>query len=97
MNVGIGCAVCPFQLDGERNFGILRTDTSEAGKLLEFISFCVEMYAVRKTISGQDAYSLFNRLGVLDYLERNYEPLHTQGFNYILSSVDDFMAGQEAK
>ena len=24
------------------------------------------------------------------------EPLHTQGFNYILSSVDDFMAGQEA-
>ena len=70
---------------------------SEAGKLLEFISFCVEMYAARKTISGRDAYSLFNRLGVLDYLERNYEPLHTQGLNYILSSVDDFMAGQEAK
>ena len=70
---------------------------SEAGKLLEFISYCVEMYAARKTISGRDVYSLFDRLGVLDYLERNYEPLHTQGFSYILSTIDEFMTGQEAR
>lgn len=66
----------------------------EAAKILEFLSFCVEMYAARKSISGSSVYALFDRSGVLDYLERNYEPLHTQGFNYILSSVDEYMAGQ---
>ena len=69
----------------------------ETAKLLEFLSFCVEMYAARKSISGRSVYALFDRTGVLDYLERNYEPLHTQGFNYILSTVDDFMAGQEVR
>lgn len=70
---------------------------SETAKIIEFLSFCVEMYAARKSISGRSVYSLFDRTGVLDYLERNYEPLHTQGFNYILSTVDEYLAGQEAQ
>ena len=68
-----------------------------AARILEFISYCIEMYAVRNSTSGQEVYGLFKRFGVLDYLRGNYEPLHTQGFNYILSSVDSFIAAQGAK
>jgi len=69
---------------------------SDEAKVLEFISFCVEMYAARHSVSGQEVYARFDRRGAIEYLKRNYEPLHTQGFDYILSSVDDFMMAQEA-
>jgi hypothetical protein len=68
---------------------------SEQAKILEFISFCVEMFAARNSVSGREAYARFVRAGVLDYLEKNYEPLHTQGFNYILSCIDDFLSARE--
>lgn len=68
---------------------------SETGKLLEFISFCLEMYAARGSISGKEAMERFKRYGVVEYLERNYEALHTQGFGWILPAIDDYIAGQE--
>ena len=70
---------------------------SETARILEFISFCIEMYAVRNSISGREVYDRFNRFGVLEYLQGNYEPLHTQGFGYILSNVDSFISAQEDK
>ena len=30
---------------------------SEQAKILEFISFCVEMFAARNSVSGREAYS----------------------------------------
>lgn len=68
---------------------------NETGRLLEFISFCIEMYAERASISGRDAMERFTRFGVVDYLERNYEALHTQGFGWILPAIDDYIAAQE--
>ncbi len=65
---------------------------SEQAKILEFISFCIEMFAARDSVPGRDVYARFAQSGVLDYLEANYEPLHTQGFNYILSCIDDFLS-----
>lgn len=70
---------------------------SDTARILEFISFCIEMYAARNSISGRDVYDHFRRFGVLGYLQDNYEPLHTQGFNYIFSSVDSFIKAQESK
>lgn len=63
-------------------------------KVLEFVAFCIEMYAERRGVSGAAAAELFRREGVLEYLEGNYEALHTQGPGYILSMVDEFMAGE---
>ena len=70
---------------------------SERAKVLEFISFCIEMCASRDSVSGRDVLSRFRRFGVLEYLERNYEALHTQGFGYILPLIDDYIARQEAR
>ena len=68
---------------------------NETNRLLEFIAFCLEMYAARGAISGREAMERFKRFGVLDYLERNYEALHTQGFGWILPAIDDYIAAQE--
>jgi len=64
-------------------------------KHIEFISFCIEMYADQHHSSGQDVIARFDAFGVLDYLAENYEVLHTQGFGYILPLVDDYIAKQE--
>ena len=63
--------------------------------ILEFISFCIEMYAAREALSGSSVHSLFAQSGVIDYLEQNYEPLHSQGLNYILSCIDSFLSESE--
>lgn len=68
---------------------------NEPNRILEFISFCLEMYAARGSISGREAMERFKRFGVVDYLERNYEALHTQGFGWILPAIDDYIAAQE--
>ena len=70
---------------------------SDKAKILEFVSFCVEMYANRNAFSGQEALSRFREHGVLDYLDGNYDALHTQGFRYILPMIDEYMSRQEAK
>jgi hypothetical protein len=67
---------------------------SDSAKRLEFVSFCIEMCAARDSVSGREVMERFRRHGVLGYLARNYEALHTQGFGYILPAIDDYIAGQ---
>ncbi|MDA3926411.1 MAG: DUF3791 domain-containing protein [Kiritimatiellae bacterium] len=64
-------------------------------KILEFVSFCIEMYAERNNCSGQEVIRRFDEYGVLEYLVDNYEALHTQGLGYTLSLVDEYIAKQE--
>ena len=65
-------------------------------KILEFVSFCIEMYAERSNYSGQEVVRRFDEYGVLEYLVDNYEALHTQGLGYTLSMVDEYITKQEA-
>jgi hypothetical protein len=57
---------------------------------LDFITFCIEMYAAEKGMSGQNVFRQFDRCGVLEYLSENYEVLHTQKNNHIVSIVDEW-------
>ncbi|MDR0870174.1 MAG: DUF3791 domain-containing protein [Planctomycetaceae bacterium] len=45
---------------------------------LDFVTFCIEMYAAEKGMSGQNVFRQFDRGGVLEYLSNNYEALHTR-------------------
>ncbi|MBD5399451.1 MAG: DUF3791 domain-containing protein [Treponema sp.] len=45
---------------------------------LEFITFCTEMYAWKKNVSGSEVAKLFCYSGVFDFLEENYIEFHTQ-------------------
>ncbi len=64
---------------------------SERTKITEFIAFCIECYAKAKGLSGADACKLFERFGVLAYLERGYDVLHTMGEAWLLADIGDFL------
>ena len=51
---------------------------SERAKVAEFVSFCIEMFAKAKRLSG-------------DYLDSGYDVLHTQGERWLVSDLDEFL------
>lgn len=56
-----------------------------------FISFCIEQYKNAKQISGAEASRRFSQYGVFEYLDEHYEPLHSQGSQWILEDIDEFI------
>ncbi|MBR0031331.1 MAG: DUF3791 domain-containing protein [Treponema sp.] len=56
-----------------------------------WLSWCIEEYAAEKNMSSSDVAANFEKTGILEYLSENAEILHTQGRDYILGSIDDFL------
>ena len=48
-------------------------------------------------MSGLEAFSLFKRYDVDDYLVRNYDLLHTQGTGYVLDDIEQFIGRRKRK
>ena len=43
-------------------------------------------------MSGRDAMNMLEKYGVLDYLAEHYEMLHTQGRQWLMEDIDEFIA-----
>lgn len=56
-----------------------------------FLSFCIEQYKNEKGISGEAAMKMLAQNGALEYLSENYEVLHTQGSQWLLEEIDEFI------
>ena len=56
-----------------------------------FISFCIEQYKAAKGMAGEDAMRLLSHYGVLEYLGEFYDVLHTQGGQWIIADIDEFI------
>lgn len=56
-----------------------------------FVSFCIEQYKNSKHLTGDEAMRQLDSYGVLDYLADNYEMLHTQGHQWILEDIEEFI------
>lgn len=56
-----------------------------------FISFCIEQYKNKKGLSGEQAMLTLDKYGVLEYLEENFDVLHTQSYQWILEDIDEFI------
>ena len=65
--------------------------------VFEFYTFCLENYAVRKRLSGIQAWVLFKETGADEYVTSNYDLLHTQGMDYILDDIQRFMGRRRKK
>lgn len=63
-------------------------------KVLEFVLFCVEMYAQKHEISGRVVMDRFSEYGVVDFLRDGYDVLHTQGRQYIISEIEIFLGNR---
>ena len=60
-------------------------------KEMAFIIFCIENFKVHRNLSGKEALKLFDDYGVLDYLENNYDVLHTTGYQCMNKDIDEFL------
>lgn len=56
-----------------------------------WLSWCIEEYTAVKNKSSSEISKMFDERGVLSYLDENAEILHTQGKNYILGEIDEFL------
>ena len=46
-------------------------------------------------MDGCSVKDLFDKFGVTDYLIQNYEVLHTQGRQWLLDDIDEFIKNRE--
>jgi len=68
---------------------------------LSFKTFCIELYADHKSIPGNEAYTLFEKNGILKMLDESHTGkcyaddstgLYGQSANYVFSLLCDEMA-----
>ena len=87
-----------WQLSTPNLYDMLKTEKRKkkqkeniSAPVLLFLSFCMENYKEHKSLSAEETLLLFNRYGVLDYLEEVFDMLHTQGKNYIMGEIDEYI------
>lgn len=64
---------------------------SERSRVAEFVSFCIEAFANAKGLSGSDVFRLFDSCGLVGYLDEGYDVLHTQGREWLLADMDEYL------
>ena len=60
-----------------------------------FVSFCIEQYKEAKYLSGSKTAALLSEYGVLEYLAEHWEILHTQGRQWIIEDIDEFIKARD--
>lgn len=58
---------------------------------LLFKTFCIEQYKEEHNLSGKETLDIFNKYGVLEYLQKFYDILHTTGEKYLVEEIDLFI------
>lgn len=64
---------------------------------LAFKVFCIEEYKNARNISGQDAATLFIEYSVLEYLTKHYDALHSQGPDYLIDDISQFIYNRQTE
>jgi len=62
-----------------------------------FLSFCMEQYKNKHQLSGEEVATQFEQFGVLPYLEENFEVLHTQGHQWLMEEIDEWINKQKSE
>ena len=71
------------------------TDDKKLAKL-EFVSFCIEQYKMVTKSTGRDVEQMFQQKGVIEFLLKHYEVLHTQGQQAIMSDIEEYLKHNKA-
>lgn len=61
----------------------------------KFIIFCLESYKAARQIDGNRALKDFEEYDVFAYLTQGYEVLHTQGKQYIVTDIEQYIANRK--
>lgn len=63
----------------------------------KFIIFCLESYKAAKQIDGSEALKDFEEYDVFTFLTEGYDVLHTQGRQYIVADIEQYIANRKKK
>ena len=61
----------------------------------EFMAFCIEAYKTKLGVSGAKVAEYFGDTGLLDFLQENYDILHTLGRNQLIGEMERFLVRRE--
>lgn len=62
-----------------------------------FVAFCIEEYGAAKGMSGEQVLDLFSKYGLVDYLSEFYYVLHTQGRQWLIEEIDEYIEIRKEK
>ena len=79
----------------QNNFVISQAETETMSKkdkdIAMFVAFCIEEYGTAKGVASDKVFELFSHYGVVDYLSKSFDPLHTQGRQWLMAEIDEFI------
>jgi len=58
---------------------------------LSFKTFCIELFADRKSVPSNEVFTLFEKNGIIEMLDNDYDVLHGHGFDYVLNDIEEIM------
>ncbi|MDR2804748.1 MAG: DUF3791 domain-containing protein [Dysgonamonadaceae bacterium] len=58
----------------------------------QFIIFCLESYKSASGLTGEQAFADFEAYDVFSYLSDGFDVLHTQGREYIIKDIQEYIA-----
>jgi hypothetical protein len=61
----------------------------------QFIIFCLESYKSALNLNGAQALKDFEDYDVFSYLTTGFEVLHTQGREWIVADIQDYIANRK--
>lgn len=67
----------------------------EKQKIAYFLAFCVEIYKNAHSLNGDEASTVLSESGALDYLEENYDVIHTQSYHWILADIEEYLSNHK--
>jgi hypothetical protein len=62
----------------------------------KFMVFAIEAYRNRKKIDGKTAIGLFEKSGLLQYIEDFYDVLNANGTEYLIADFDDYFKNRNS-
>ena len=60
-------------------------------KHTEFVIYCIETYKYKKNINGITAYQKLKQTGAIEYIDAQYDALHTFGDDHIIWNIDEYL------
>lgn len=88
---------CLEQVERLRKASELQGTPVSNSKQIAFFIFCIELYKRGHHLTGEQTYDQMCSAGVKEYIFDCYPALHTQGHNYILEDLNDFLKAKSTK
>lgn len=67
-------------------------DKKQNDDIAYFVAFCIEIYKNAKGMAGGAVSRLFSETGLTDFLVDNFESIHTQGPQWILEEINEYLS-----